>query len=79
LRLTSNIKQNELVINKHIEDNEKALETMKAAMQNAQTPESVIQKVVEDIKTHITSLHDQLRKWNTHKEKLNALPASGGS
>jgi len=76
-KLSNIIEQNKTTLTKKIEDNEKAVDTMKTTMLNAQAPENVIQRVVEEYETHITSLREQLGKWNTYKDKLAALPSSG--
>jgi len=67
------IEQNKVALNKLIEDNERASETVQMTLQNAQVPESVKTTMLAEMSAHILSLQVQMTKWNTHQGKVKAI------
>lgn len=72
-RFLVNIDNSKNTLNKNIEASERATENMLANMRDAQVPESVTTKVVNEMKAHVTSLREQLAKWNVYKNRIEAL------
>jgi hypothetical protein len=67
------IEQNKVALNKLIEDNERASETVQMTLQNAQVPESVKTTMLAEMRAHILSLQAQMTKWNTHQGKVKVI------